>query len=305
MSVIIPPIKSQGIKTKLVPWINDIILRSGIDVAKANWIEPFFGTGVVGLNTIVGGRRIVGDTNPHIINFYNGIQNGTITPFNMREYLTREGKMLSEADEDGYVHFRTVKNRFNAEHNPFDFIFLSRAGFNGMMRFNRKGEWNIPFCKKPDRFAPAYITKICNQIGESTKVIRRYDWHFNNQDFIETIRQAQKGDLIYCDPPYFGRYVDYYNGWTAQDEENLFNALSETPAKFILSTWHHNEFRSNDMIDKFWNRFNIQTQEHFYHSGGHIENRHAMVEALVFNFELQNAVQVRKEELQLDLWEVA
>jgi DNA adenine methylase len=305
MSVIIPPIKSQGIKTKLVPWINDIILRSGIDVAKANWIEPFFGTGVVGLNTIVGGRRIVGDTNPHIINFYKGIQNGTITPFNMREYLTREGKMLSEADEDGYVHFRTVKNRFNAEHNPFDFIFLSRAGFNGMMRFNRKGEWNIPFCKKPDRFAPAYITKICNQIGESTKVIRRYDWHFNNQDFIETIRQAQKGDLIYCDPPYFGRYVDYYNGWTAQDEENLFNALSETPAKFILSTWHHNEFRSNDMIDKFWNRFNIQTQEHFYHSGGHIENRHAMVEALVFNFELQNAVQVRKEELQLDLWEVA
>ena len=305
MSVIIPPIKSQGIKTKLVPWINDIILRSGIDVAKANWIEPFFGTGVVGLNTIVGGQRIVGDTNPHIINFYNGIQNGTITPFNMREYLTREGKMLSEADEDGYVHFRTVKNRFNAEHNPFDFIFLSRAGFNGMMRFNRKGEWNIPFCKKPDRFAPAYITKICNQIGESTKVIRRYEWHFNNQDFIETIRQAQKGDLIYCDPPYFGRYVDYYNGWTAQDEENLFNALSETPAKFILSTWHHNEFRSNDMIDKFWNRFNIQTQEHFYHSGGHIENRHAMVEALVFNFELQNAVQVRKEELQLDLWEVA
>jgi DNA adenine methylase len=223
----------------------------------------------------------------------------------MREYLTREGKLLSEADEDGYAHFRTVKNRFNAEHNPFDFIFLSRAGFNGMMRFNRKGEWNIPFCKKPDRFAPAYITKICNQIGESTKVIRRYDWHFNNQDFIETIRQAQKGDLIYCDPPYFGRYVDYYNGWTAQDEENLFNALSETPAKFILSTWHHNEFRSNDMIDKFWNRFNIQTQEHFYHSGGHIENRHAMVEALVFNFELQNAVQVRKEELQLDLWEVA
>ncbi|MBR3712024.1 MAG: Dam family site-specific DNA-(adenine-N6)-methyltransferase [Bacteroidales bacterium] len=305
MSVIIPPIKSQGIKTKLVPWINDIILRSGIDVAKANWIEPFFGTGVVGLNTIVGGQRIVGDTNPHIINFYNGIQNGTITPFNMREYLTREGKMLSEADEDGYVHFRTVKNRFNAEHNPFDFIFLSRAGFNGMMRFNRKGEWNIPFCKKPDRFAPAYITKICNQIGESTKVIRRYDWHFNNQDFIETIRQAQKGDLIYCDPPYFGRYVDYYNGWTAKDEENLFNALSETPAKFILSTWHHNEFRSNDMIDKFWGRFNIQTQEHFYHSGGHIENRHAMVEALVFNFELQNAVQVRKEELQLDLWEVA
>lgn len=39
---IVPPIKSQGIKTKLVPWINDIIRRSGLDLGKTNWIEPFF-----------------------------------------------------------------------------------------------------------------------------------------------------------------------------------------------------------------------------------------------------------------------
>ena len=41
------------------------------------------------------------------------------------------------------------------------------------------------------------------------------------------------------------------------------------------------------MIAKFWNKFNITTKEHFYHSGAHIENRHSMEEALVFNFELQ------------------
>lgn len=286
MSIIIPPIKSQGIKTKLVPWINDVILHSGIDFQNANWIEPFFGTGVVGLNTIVGGNRIVGDTNPHIISFYESIQNGNITPQNMRAYLEIEGKILCESEEDGYVHFREVKNRFNTEHSSFDFIFLSRAGFNGMMRFNRKGEWNIPFCKKANRFAPAYITKICNQINESSKVINRYDWTFYNQDFIETINLAQEGDIIYCDPPYFGRYVDYYNGWTEEDEERLYQALANTPAYFILSTWHHNEFRANEMMDKYWNQFHVETQEHFYHSGGRIENRHAMVEALVFNFDL-------------------
>lgn len=38
---IVPPIKSQGIKTKLVPWINNIIRRSGLDLGKTNWIEPF------------------------------------------------------------------------------------------------------------------------------------------------------------------------------------------------------------------------------------------------------------------------
>lgn len=301
MSVIIPPIKSQGIKTKLVPWINDLVLQSGLNIQNSNWIEPFFGTGVVGLNTIVGGNRIVGDTNPHIISFYRNLQNGDITPQNMRAYLELEGQNLYESEEGGYVHFREIKNRFNKEHSSFDFIFLSRAGFNGMMRFNRKGEWNIPFCKKANRFAPAYITKICNQIKESTKAIKRHKWTFYNQDFIETINMAQKDDIIYCDPPYYGRYVDYYNGWTEEDEERLYHALSNTPAHFILSTWHHNEFRSNEMMDKYWNQFHVETQEHFYHGGGHIENRHAVVEALVFNFELQPARYIQqKKQLQTE-----
>ena len=300
MSVIVPPLKSQGIKTKLVPWINDTIRKSGLDLSTTNWIEPFFGTGVVGLNAPVGGNRIIGDSNPHFINFYNAILNGEVTAHNMREYLTHEGTLLEEADEDGYAHYRFVKDRFNTEHSPFDFIFLSRAGFNGMMRFNRSGQWNIPFCKKPNRFAPAYITKICNQIASAQRIIHHYHWEFANRNFIDTINQAQAGDIIYCDPPYFGRYVDYYNGWTEEDEEALFKALNKTPAHFILSTWHHNEFRSNDMMDRFWNNFNVETQEHFYHGGGHIENRHAMIEALVYNFDLQEPV-LQEKNKQLEL----
>lgn len=300
MSIIIPPIKSQGIKTKLVPWINTIIRQSGLDLPHTNWIEPFFGTGVVGFNSPVGGDRIVGDSNPHIIRFYNAVLNGEVTPENMRGYLMHEGELLANADEDGYAHYRLVRDRFNEEHSPFDFIFLSRAGFNGMMRFNKKGDWNIPFCKKPNRFSPAYITKICNQLAAIRRVIRRYHWEFTNQNFIDTIRRAQEGDLIYCDPPYFGRYVDYYNGWTEEDEQALFQALLHTPAHFILSTWHHNQFRGNEMIERYWNHFHVITQEHFYYSGGHIENRHAMIEALVFNFDLHEAVELPNMELELN-----
>lgn len=303
MPTIIPPIKSQGIKTKLVPWINDIIFRSGIDTSRANWIEPFFGTGVVGFNAPLEGKFIVGDTNPHIINFYKGILSGEITSANMRTYLEQEAKVLSISEEEGYAYYREVKNRFNSFHSPFDFIFLSRAGFNGMMRFNRKGEWNIPFCKKPNRFSPAYVTKICNQVNAVQRIIKKKKWEFLNQGFIETIKRAEKGDLIYCDPPYFGRYVDYYNGWTESDEQALFQALSDTKAFFILSTWHHNEFRENEMIARYWNRFNILTQEHFYHSGGHIENRHRMIEALVFNFDLKEAAHsVTQDNAQYDLF---
>lgn len=301
MAVIVPPIKSQGIKTKLVPWINDLICQSGIDLG-ANWIEPFFGTGVVGLNSPMLGRHIVGDTNPHIIKFYNAIQNGEITEYSMRQYLEEQNNLLSHAEENGYAYYREVKNRFNRDFNSYDFIFLSRAGFNGMMRFNRKGEWNIPFCKKPDRFAAAYVTKICNQVEKARRIIQRKNWTFQNISFADTIAQAGLNDLIYCDPPYYGRYVDYYNGWTEEDEENLYTALANTPAKFILSTWHHNEYRSNEMIDRFWSRFNIETKDHFYHSGAHIENRHSMVEALVFNFDLHERQDIAHQPIELEFF---
>jgi DNA adenine methylase len=273
MKTIVPPIKSQGIKTKLVPWIMEIAPKTD-----GKWIEPFLGTGVVAFNSGYK-KALLNDTNPHIINFYKGIQQKTITAPLMRQYLEHEGELLSKADDNGYDHYRKVRERFNREFSPFDFIFLSRAGFNGMMRFGKKGNWNIPFCKKPDRFAQAYISKVIKP---------EPDWTFYNNSFADIIPLATENDIIYCDPPYYGRYVDYYNGWTEQDEELLFNLLSATKAKFILSTWHHNDWRENEMISKFWNKFNIVTKDHFYHSGGNIENRRTIVEALVCNFSLDN-----------------
>ena len=180
-AITVPPLKSQGIKTKLVPWINDLILTSGTDI-NARWIEPFFGTGVVGFNSPMRGAHIVGDTNPHIINFYRAVQSGEVTPHSMRAYLERESRLLTEADEHA-----------------------------------------------------------------------------------------------------------------------LFEALSHTRAKFILSPWHHNDYRANDRLDRYWNHFNVTTREHFYHGGGHIENRHAMVEALVFNFDITEKIEAEPAR-QLELF---
>lgn len=277
MRVIVPPIKSQGIKTKLAPWI-----RALVPAIKGRWIEPFLGTGVVALNS--GFRKgLLSDVNPHVIRFYQAVKDNLITPRQVREYLEKEGEQLRKAPENGYAHFRTIRDRFNEFHDPLDFLFLSRTGFNGMMRFNRSGEWNIPFCKKPQRFSPSYITKIVNQVQDVARLIHP-EWIFMVETFEKVIPKATKDDLIYCDPPYIGRYVDYYGGWTEENEQKLFDLLSVTPARFILSTWHHNDFRKNPFIDKLWGNFNVVTRDHFYHSGGKIENRRSIVEALVFNF---------------------
>lgn len=283
--MIIPPIKSQGIKTKLVPTINRII-SSATKPFVRDWYEPFFGTGVVGLNSPLAGRKVAGDTNPYIIAFYDAVRKGEIDEYSMRAYLEDANARLLAADDEGYAYYKEVRDRFNREHNLFDFLFLSRTGFNGMMRFNGKGNWNIPFCKKPNRFAPAYITKICNQLAAVRRKLQTEDWEFHNVPFEETILQAGENDLIYSDSPYFGRYADYFNIWTEEDEVYLCELLTKSPARFVLSTWHHNKYRENPMIGRLWKDFRIITQEHFYFSGGRLENRNAMTEAIIINFDI-------------------
>lgn len=278
MTLVVPPIKSQGIKTKLVPWIKALTPKT-----EGRWIEPFLGTGVVAFN-LGFEKAILCDANPHIIRFYSDVQTGTISPPMVRAFLEKEGEALLSADQDGYAHFNLIRDRFNRDHDPLDFLFLSRAGFNGMMRFNRKGEWNIPFCKKPARFSRAYVTKIVNQVRDVSRVMHP-SWEFGRRQFEDTIAMATLGDVIYCDPPYWGRHADYYGRWDAADEERLFEVLTATPARFILSTWHHNDYRDNSMLKRYWARFNVVTRDHFYHSGAKLHNRRSIVEALVFNFD--------------------
>lgn len=157
MKVITPPIKSQGIKTKLVP----AIMRLVSDYS-GRWIEPFLGTGVVAFNSNAK-KALLSDINPHLINFYKRLQSKEITPLDIQSFLYAEGEKRKNADENGASYYKEVRARFNTNFDSLDFLFLSRAGFNGMIRFNKNGNWNIPFCKKPERFARAYVTKIVHQ----------------------------------------------------------------------------------------------------------------------------------------------
>lgn len=276
MTVKVPPLKCQGIKTKLAEWIKDHSTFEN----NGTWFEPFMGSGVVGFN-VRPRRAIFADVNPHIINFYNAIKNGEVTAGIAKEFLEHEGEILQKQGESYYYE---VRERFNKDSKPLDLLFLNRACFNGVMRFNKKGMFNVPFGHKPQRFAKAYITKIANQIKYVTQSVSQYDWMFVCSDFRKLIPTAAEGDFIYCDPPYIGRHVDYYNSWGEQEEQELYNLLSTSTAKFILSTWHSNRYRSNPAIEKYIYRFTILTREHFYHVGASEENRNPMLEAIVLNY---------------------
>lgn len=293
MKIFVPPIKSQGIKTKLVEWIYSNIK----EIDYNNWIEPFMGTGVVAFN-IQPKKAILSDSNPHLINFYNAIKNKKITSGIVRKYLTKEGQILLSTEGE---HYYKIRERFNKTGNPLDFLFLSRSCFNGMMRFNKKGGFNVPFCKKPNRFAPALITKITNQVDNISQIIQHGDYSFINQDFKSTFSEIQSNDLVYCDPPYIGRHVDYFDSWSKEEEIILRDYLTNSDAKFILSTWLSNKFRINECIFDIWKDFNVATKEHFYHIGGKETNRNSVYEALLSNIDLKDSISNSEMKTRIEL----
>lgn len=274
--VYVPPIKIQGIKTKLVHLIKQSVVMQPNSV----WIEPFMGSGVVGFN-VEPHYAIFADTNPHIIEFYNQIKSGVITSYIVREFLEQEGKLLEQGNAEYYY---TVRTRFNNDHNPLDFLFLNRACFNGMIRFNKDYNFNVPYGHKPQRFAKAYVTKIVNQVAHIETLLKSHSWEFLCQPFETTIAMAGENDFIYCDPPYIGRHVDYYDSWDEQSEIALHKALVEGGAKFMLSTWDHNDYRENEYISTVWNDCKKITHEHFYHVGAKETNRNPVIEALLTNY---------------------
>lgn len=291
----VPPLKIQGIKTKLVPFIAESIKWDGRGI----YFEPFMGSGVVGFN-LKPDRAIFSDTNPYIIQFYNDIKEKKITSSIVRDYLESEAPKLSETPADKNSYYYIVRDRFNKEHSSLDFLFLQRSNFNGMMRFNKKGEYNVPFGRKPDRFQKALITKITNQVAWVEELIWNKGWEFITMPFTEAFKMMKKEDFVYLDPPYVNRYDGYFDAWSEEYANLLAEITQKGEAGYAFSMWYQNEFRKNNHMDK-WTKGKLLTTEHFYHLGAKESNRNAMLEALVISPEHVNLNQVPKVE-QMELF---
>ncbi len=290
--IYVPPIKIQGIKTKLIP----LIRRNVVVDEETLWIEPFMGSGVVGFN-VKPKKAIFADKNPYIIDFYEQLKDKKINSYIIRTFLEENGRLLSEKDDEYYYE---VRERFNSKHEPLDFLFLNRSCFNGMIRFNKDHKFNVPYGHKPQRFSKAYITKIVNQVKYIEECLSVCDWEFICDSFEKTIGKATEKSFIYCDPPYIGRNVDYYDSWNECDENKLCEALKGSKNKFMLSTWDHNDYRANLYINELWGFCHKITKEHFYHVGAKEENRNAVIEALLINYEpFENSSCISSENVQL------
>jgi len=278
-SMIIPPIKIQGKKTKLVPHIMEIantLLSEHKDID--TWVEPFLGSGVVAFNCPNRiSKVIVNDINPHIINLYKQIAYGLITPEMVETVFHYHNDELLKG---GYDYYNKIKDRFNEHFDPMDFLFLTRTGFNGVMRFNGSGKWNVPFCKLNDRLSKTVIDDLKKTVGELSHLFLTKEFIFHNTSFEKVLETSPTNSIFYCDPPYYGLAVQYFKGWEKEDEIRLNRMLKDKV--FIYSTWLNDGHKDNPMIQEYWKDYEIEGKSHKYNVAEQSKQRIPVTEGLIY-----------------------
>lgn len=164
-------------------------------------------------------RALLNDVNPHVINFYAWLKRGLTIPFPMagekRAYYRRRAR-FNELLAQGRWRTREAAGLF---------YYLNRTGYNGLCRFNRSGEFNVPF----GRHARITYTQDFTQYRGVFA-----GWEFSCTDF-EAIR-LESADFVYADPPYDVEFTSYAReGFTWEEQVRAAEWLAGHPGPVVLS----------------------------------------------------------------------
>jgi DNA adenine methylase len=164
-------------------------------------VEPFCGGLAVAL-ALTPLQALLNDVNPHLINFYRHLRRGLVI-----------GRPMENASDAYYL----ARQRFNAllaaggartAEAASLFYYLNRTGFNGLCRFNSRGEYNVPF----GRYARIVYMR---DFSAYRPVLKR--WAFTSVDF-EAIPLGPD-DFVYADPPYDVPFTQYAPGRFSWDDQ--------------------------------------------------------------------------------------
>lgn len=185
-----PPLKWAGGKRWQVPHLAPLWRPH----AHRRLVEPFCGGLAVALG-LAPTRAVLNDINPHLISFYAWL---------------RKGLKISIPLENDEALFYEHRTRFNdllkagngksAEAASL-FYFLNRTGYNGLCRFNRSGEFNVPF----GSYKQITYTRDFSRYRTALTA-----WDFSVGDF-DAI-PLDRSDFVYADPPYDVDFRQYSQG---------------------------------------------------------------------------------------------
>jgi DNA adenine methylase len=185
-----PPLKWAGGKRWLVAHLEEI----WAPFRERRFVEPLCGGLAVALG-LGPERALLNDVNPHLINFYRWLQKGLTIDIPMENdsalYYAHRSR-FNELLRNGKAESREAAEIF---------YFLNRTGFNGLCRFNSKGEFNVPFGRY----------KRINYKRNFAEYERTFSaWTFTAVSF-EKITLIPD-DFVYADPPYDVPFTQYSAG---------------------------------------------------------------------------------------------
>jgi DNA adenine methylase len=178
-----PFLRWAGSKRRLLPYLQKFWTRK-----HTRYIEPFVGSACL-FFAIKPPKAILGDLNQELIATYIEVK------YRISE-LSKELDRLSAANKREYNRLRALDtSALTPVARAARFIYLNRFCFNGIYRTNLQGRFNVPYSgHRCGRLPSADLLRHCSRRLRKTWLV--------NADFEKVLEQAQKGDLIYMDPPY-------------------------------------------------------------------------------------------------------
>ncbi len=209
-----PPLKWAGGKRWLLPELQPLWRPH----QRRRLVEPFCGglSVALGLSPL---RALLNDINPHLINFYRQLQKGLRIRIKMQNDSTLFYAYRSQFNQ------AAVSGRYTTSRAAQLFYYLNHNGYNGLCRFNKKGEFNVPFGKYK-------VIKYRRDFSEYQQPLSA--WVFCDTDF-EALN-IKASDFIYADPPYDVEFRQYSaQSFDFSQQQRLAKWLSRHPGPVVLS----------------------------------------------------------------------
>lgn len=185
-----PLLKWAGGKSRIA---GDIEKAFG-DRCQGTYFEPFVGSAAVFLHRRdrqLVGRAVLSDVNAKLVETHRAIRDEP-------DAVIRAIAELPQAD--WRAHYYAVRTAYNQGpwHGPAHaarFIWLNRAGFNGLYRENRHGQFNVPMGSYARLSVPEPAA-----FWEVSRLLQGVELLVGG--FAAILERAGPGDHVYCDPPY-------------------------------------------------------------------------------------------------------
>ena len=278
------PLNYTGGKYKLLPQILPYF-PSNINT----FVDMFCG----GLNVSANvkcKKIIANDLDEHVIGIYESLKEYDIET--IESWIRTWLKMyeLSDSNEEMYYKLRAHyndciklnKNSILHDMNIMLFVLVCHS-FNNMIRFNKKGDFNVPFGKR------TYNPNMRKNLVDFYNAIHNIDITFSSEDFRKLDLQGlSKDDFVYCDPPYSITCAAYNSGWDGKDDKDLMDLLDklhEDGIRFALSNVFSNKGKVNKQLIKWSKKYNVYHLNASYSNCSyHKNNVNKTDEVLITNY---------------------